>query len=716
MSSAFKFKIHNGNIGILTFDLPDSRVNIFSSPVMAELEQTLDDLAKKELNCLIIDSGKKGNFTAGADIKEIVNVYDPDVGYKLSRLGQNIFNKISEFSYPSIAVIDGSCMGGGTEMSLACTYRLATDNPKTKIALPEVNIGIFPGWGGTQRLPRLIGLQRSLDVILTGKNLNGERAYRYGIVDKVIPKELVRQSALRFAQDVIDGKDVLTLARSRRKQRGFLPIILEKNPFGRALLFRQAKKTVLKKTKGHYPAPLNGLQAVKKGYKKSLKKGLDIEAKLFGATIGSSISKNLIKIFYWTEAVKKENGTNNPDLAITPVKRAATLGAGVMGGGIAQLFASRNIPIRVKDINYDAVAKAYQQASSVLKGNLKRRRINKFEFNHILSNITGTIDYSGFKNVDFVVEAIIEDLDIKKKVLSELEQFIREDAIVVSNTSSLRINDMSDSFQRPERFVGMHFFNPVHRMPLVEIIRGKDSIDEAVASTFQLAKSLGKTPIVVNDGPGFLVNRLLVPYMVEAVSLLEEGYSVQTIDKAMERFGMPMGPIELFDEVGIDVAYKVAKILSQSMGERMAESDLLAKLVEDNRFGKKTGVGFYQYEDKKKLYDNRIKEYISQKGDAHLKEQDLINRMVYPMVNEAARCLEDKIVIRPQDVDLAMIFGTGFAPFRGGLLNFADTEGLNKINDTLESYAEKYGDRFKPSQMFIKITQSNKGFYEYFKN
>lgn len=716
MSSAFKFRIHNGNIGILTFDLPDSRVNIFSSPVMAELEQTLDDLAKKELKCLIIDSGKKGNFTAGADIKEIVNVYDEDLGYKVSRLGQNIFNKISEFPYPSIAVINGSCMGGGTEISLACTYRLATDNPKTKIALPEVNIGIFPGWGGTQRLPRLIGLQRSLDFILTGKNLNGERAYRYGIVDKVIPKELVQESALKFAQDVIDGKDVLTLSRSRRKQKGFLPVILEKNPIGRALLFHQAKKTILKKTKGHYPAPLKGLEAVKKGFKKSLKKGLDIEAKLFGSTIGSSVSKNLIKIFYWTEAVKKENGIDNPDITITPIKRAATLGAGVMGGGIAQLFASRNIPIRVKDINYDAVAKAYQQASGVLKGKLKRRRINKFEFNHILSNITGTVDYSGFKNVDFIVEAIIEDLDIKKKVFSELEQFIREDTIVVSNTSSLRINDMSDSFQRPERFVGMHFFNPVHRMPLVEVIRGKDSIDEAVASTFQLAKSLGKTPIVVNDGPGFLVNRLLVPYMVEAVSLLEEGYSVKAIDKAMEHFGMPMGPIELFDEVGIDVAYKVAKILSQSMGARMAESDLLGKLVEDNRFGKKTGVGFYRYEDKKKLYDNRINEYISRKEDTHLEEQDLINRMVYPMVNEAARCLEDKIVSRPQDVDLAMIFGTGFAPFRGGLLNFADTEGLNKISDTLESYTEEYGERFKPSQMLIKITQSNKGFYEYFKN
>ena len=716
MNSAFNFEINN-NVGILTFNLPDSKVNIFSTPVMEELDQKLDDLAKKkELKCLIIDSAKKGNFTAGADIKEIVEVYDADTGYLLSRKGQLIFDKIYHLPYPSIAVIDGSCMGGGTELSLACTYRLATDNPKTKIALPEVNIGIFPGWGGTQRLPRLIGLQRALDMILTGRNLNGERAYRTGIVDKVIPKELVRQSALIFAQEVIDGKDVLALSRSRRKQKGLLPIILEKNPLGRRLLFYQAKKTLLKKTKGHYPAPLKGLQAVKKGYKKSLRKGLDIEARLFGSIIGSFVSKNLIKIFFWTEGIKRENGTKDPNIITKPIKKAATLGAGVMGGGIAQLFASKNIPVRVKDINYEAVAKAFQQASTVLKGQLKRRRISKLEFNHILSNITATIDYSGFKTVDIVIEAIVEDLDIKRKVFSELESFINEDTIVVSNTSSLRIDDMANAFKKPYRFVGMHFFNPVHRMPLVEIVRGKDSTDEAVASTFQLAKSLGKTPIVVNDGPGFLVNRLLVPYMVEAVSLLEEGYSIKTIDQTMEKFGMPMGPIELFDEVGIDVAYKVAKILTKSMGEHMAESDLLHTLVENKRYGKKTGVGFYRYEGKKKIIDNKITSYISKREVAHLTEKELVYRMVYPMVNEAARCLEDKIVPHPRYVDLGMIFGTGFAPFRGGLLNFADMEGITKIIDTLVSYAERYGKRFQPCTMLKQIGSTAKSFYEFYNN
>jgi 3-hydroxyacyl-CoA dehydrogenase/enoyl-CoA hydratase/3-hydroxybutyryl-CoA epimerase len=713
MGSAFHFKIIEDTIGVLTFDLPNEKLNKFSTPVREEFIKILDELAqKRELKCLLIRSTKKGNFMAGADIKEFADLYDQDIAYSESRKGQIMFSRIAELPYPTIAVINGTCMGGGTELSLACSYRLATDNPETKIALPEVNIGLFPAWGGTQRLPRLIGLQRSLDVILTGKNLTGERAYRYGIADKIIPKELVEEASIQFAKDVINGKNVL--ARSRRKQRGLLPVLLEKNPLGRAIIYRQAKKAILKKTKGHYPAPLKALKAVKKGYKKKLNKGLDIEAKLFSTLIGSSISKNLIKIFFWTTAVKKENGTNNPNITIKEIKKAATLGAGVMGGGIAQLFASNNIPVRVKDINFDAVAKAYQQAAHILKGNLKRRRITALEYNHILGRITGTIDYRGFKNIDIVIEAIVEDLDIKKKVLAELEQYIPEDTIVVSNTSSLQINTMADAFKYPHRFVGMHFFNPVHRMPLVEVVRGKESTDEAIATTFQLAKVLGKTPIVVNDGPGFLVNRLLVPYMVEALSLLQEGYTIQVIDKTMEKFGMPMGPIELFDEVGLDVAYKVAKILALSMGERMAESDILHKLVQDNRFGKKNGVGFYRYRGRKRLNDPHIGDYITVQQKTHLSQQDLVSRMVYPMINEAARCLQENIVSRPQDIDLGMIFGTGFAPFRGGLLTFADAEGVSKISDTLESLSQEYDQRFAPSQILKNISQSGKGFYQFF--
>ncbi len=714
MKNAFQLEILDNSIGLLTFDLPGEKVNKFSAPVMQELDNLLDDLAQNsDLKCLMIMSAKKGIFIAGADIKEIVDITDPEAGFMVSQKGHEVFGKIASLPYPTIAVIDGACMGGGTEMSLACTYRLATDNPKTKIALPEVNLGIFPGWGGTQRLPRLIGLQRSLDIILTGRSLDGLRAYRQGVVDKVIPKEQVRETAFKFALDVVNGINVL--ARSRRKQKGLFPLVLEKNPLGRALVYHLAKKTVLKKTKGHYPAPLAALKSVKRGFRKSLARGLKIEAQLFGPMIISPVSKNLIKIFFWTEAVKKENGTKNPDVTTKPVIKAASLGAGVMGGGIAQLFAGRDIPVRVKDINYEAVSKAYQQAASVLKGKLKRRRITKLEFQHILEKITGTIDYSGFKTVDFIIEAIVENLDIKKSVFSELENHIDEDTIVVSNTSSLRIDDMASAFKYPQRFAGMHFFNPVHMMPLVEVIRGKNTSDETVATTFQLAKKLGKTPVVVGDGPGFLVNRLLLPYMVEAISLLEEGQTPEDIDKTMEAFGMPMGPIELFDEVGIDVANKVAKILAASMGDRMAESTMLDNLVKDNRTGKKSGVGFYKYEGKKRVSDPSIKSYFTINEKKQLNDEDLINRMVYPMINEAARCLEEKIAARPKDVDLGMIFGTGFAPFRGGLLTYADDEGISKVYETLQALAESDHNRFKPSSALEKIYKSGKGFYEYYK-
>ncbi len=713
MEQAFKLEITNNNIGILTFDLTGEKVNKFNTPVMKELDEVVDGLsAREDLACLLIISGKNNIFIAGADIKEIETITDPEEGYHVSRTGQDIFNKIARLPFPTIAVINGACMGGGTEMALACTYRLASDHPKTKIALPEVNIGVFPGWGGTQRLPALIGLQRSLDIILTGRNLDARRALRSGIIDKIIPKEMIHETALQFARDVMAGKNVL--ARSKRIQKGLFPLVLEKNPLGRALVFRMAKKAVLDKTKGHYPAPLTALKVIKKTWGKSLKKGLEIEARHFGNIIGSPISKNLIKIFFWTEAVKKQTGVSDTDVQIKAVNYAATLGAGVMGGGIAQLFSSRQIPVRVKDINTDAVAKAYEQAAQVLKGKLKRRRISKLEFGQILSRISGTVDYSGFNKADFIVEAIVEDLEIKKKVFAELENHIRQDTIVVSNTSSLLVNEMATAFTNPERFAGMHFFNPVHMMPLVEVIRGDKTNDETIATTFNLAKTLGKTPVLVNDGPGFLVNRLLVPYMVEAVSLLQQGISINRIDRTIERFGMPMGPIELFDEVGLDVAYKVAKILSASMGDRMADSPILEKMISDGKLGKKSGAGFYRYQGKKKTSDPDIDQYLETTEKIDITDEQLTQRMIYPMINEAARCLDEKIVTHAHDVDLAMIYGTGFAPFRGGLLNFADSESVSKIYDTLESFSESFGPRFKSSKILADINTANNNFYTYF--
>ena len=706
MGKAFRYEeVNDGRIGILWFDIEGEKINKFSTPVMEELEKTIDDLEKKPIKCLLFMSAKEGVFCVGANIDEIKDITSADAAYEAGRKGQLIFDRFAKLPYSTVSVIDGVCMGGATELSLTMDYRLASDSEKTKIALPEIKLGILPGWGGTQRLPKLIGLQRSLDIILSGKNLIPKKAWKTGLVDKIIPKEWVKEKAIEFAEEIIAGKG--GKYKKRRKPKGLVNALLENNPLGKNVIFSMAQKNVMKLTHGHYPAPLRALDVIKQTISMPVEKGLEIEARALGDLLVTPESKSLVQIFLWMDEIKKENGVNKDDVKITDVHNASVLGAGVMGGGIAQLFASKGIDIRVKDINYNAVTMAYRQAKDVLKKQLKRRRITKFEYLQILHRISGTVDFSGFKHTDVVVEAIIEDLEIKKSTLSELEKHIKDDTIVATNTSSLLVDDMAAAIKKKKRFVGMHFFNPVHKMPLVEVVRGKHSSDEAVASIFKLALRLGKTPIVVNDGPGFLVNRLLLPYMVEAVSLLEEGHSIKEIDKAMLDFGMPMGPIELFDEVGIDVAYKVAKILQNTMSDRMAESDILEKMVEAKRLGKKNGVGFYRYEDKKKVDDPTVSSFIKIKNRTVLSGEELTQRMIYPMVNEAARCLDEGIALRPRDVDMGMIFGTGFAPFRGGLLKYADKEGIEKIVKQLGEFEKKYGSRFKPS----KALTGKKKFY-----
>jgi len=710
MSKAFTFETVEDSIGILYFDSQEEKVNKFNTMVMQELSEQLDVLKDKtDLKCMLFMSKKPGIFIAGADVNSIKDLTDEKEGYEVARIGQEVFGKMGELPFPTVAVIDGACMGGGIEISLNCTYRIASDHKKTILAFPEVTLGILPGWGGTTRLPRLIGLQRAMDMILTGKRLNAKRALRAGLVDKIIAAEWVQEKAMEFAKEVVSGKSQKYT--KRRKPKGAANAIIEKTPFGRKIMFSKAEQMIMKKTGGHYPAPLLALKTIKQIHNKSLSSALEIEARHLGKLIVTNISKNLVQIYQWTEEIKKENGAKDPKLKGKVVSKAGVLGAGVMGGGIAQLFASKEIPVRVKDVNYDAVAKAYQQAADVLKSKLKRRRITKLEMKQIMNRISGSIDYSGFKHSDIIIEAIIEDVKIKKDVLAELEKHVGENSVIATNTSSLLVDDMAQALKKKSRFVGLHFFNPVHRMPLVEVVRGKHSSDEAIATVFNLSKAMGKTPIVVKDGPGFLVNRLLVPYMVESISLLEEGHSIQNIDRVMKRFGMPMGPIELFDEVGIDVAYKVAKILQQSMADRMAESDILQKLVEDGRFGKKSKKGFYIYVNRKTEYDVRIEKYITVKEKTQLSDEQLTQRMIYPMVNEAARCLKEGIAMCPRDVDIGMIFGTGFAPFRGGLLRFADFESIDKIVITLNKFEREFGSRFKPSESLLSIKEKG-GFYK----
>ncbi|MBL7960259.1 enoyl-CoA hydratase/isomerase family protein [bacterium] len=696
-------------VASLVFDFPNEKFNKLSTPVMESLNRSIDWMNNNAstIKACIISSAKDGIFIVGADIDEIKNITDAKLGEQGAAAGQAIFSKLEKLPFPVVCVINGACMGGGTELSLACHYRLATDSPKTKIGLPEVMLGIIPGFGGTQRLPRLIGLQRSLPLILSGKTLDAVRAYKTCMVDKVIPATFYEKYAQEFVTEILNGKSKKYT--ERRKVKGFVNVLLE--TVGKGVIFSQAKKSVLKETKGHYPAPLRALQSVKEGFSKSLEEGLKIEAKYLGEMIVTPISKNLIRIFRLTEDIKKNTGVTDKKITTPQIRYSGVLGAGVMGGGIAYLFSDNHVEVRLKDINHQAIGLGLDASRKLYERKLKRRRLTKMELKRKMAYITGTLDYQGFGRSELIVEAIVENMDIKKQVIAELSKHVNDECIVASNTSSLSITEMATAYKKPENFIGMHFFNPVHRMPLVEIIRGKKTSDTAVAAIYSLSKRLGKTPIVVNDGAGFLVNRLLMPYLNEAGFLLEEGVKIETMDKVMTDFGMPMGPALLIDEVGIDVAYKVGKIFENAFGARVQGSHALEKLNADKRLGKKGGLGFYVHGDKRAVVDEKVYSLIDVKGDGSVSKEEMIQRMTYPMINEAAMCLAEGIVNSVDDIEIGMIFGTGFPPFRGGLMRYADSEGIEKIVNVLETYTQKFGARFKPCDFLLEMKKSGKKFY-----
>jgi len=712
---AFRLEVED-NIGILIFDAPTEKVNILSTPVMHELNTRLDELqSRADLQALIFLSGKEGNFIAGAKIEEIENISDPKDGAEKAAMGQAIFSKIDALPFPTIAVIDGACVGGGLELVLACDYRLARDSEKTRLGLPEVRLGIIPGFGGTQRLPRLIGIQRALDFILTGKLVDAQRAYRAGIVDRLIAKEFphhrLRRLGVEFAREIRKPETRQKIA-ARRNRVNPQTFLLEKNFLGRKVLFDQARRRTIAETKGHYPAPELALEAVEKGFsKKNIAEGLKIEAELLGKAIVTNVSKNLVKIFYLTEAVKKDTGVENYSGPIQEFKKIGVLGAGLMGGGIAQLMAHNDLPARMKDVNLAAVAKGMEAAARVFSESVKKRRMTPKDMQNKMALISGAADYSGFNHVDLVIEAIVEILEVKKKVFAEIDNLLPSHSVMVSNTSSLPITEIANATKRPDKFAGLHFFNPVHRMPLVEVIRGESTSDATVVSLVAFAKKIGKTPIVVKDSPGFLVNRILGAYMAEAGRLLMEGATIEQIDNALLEFGMPMGPINLFDEVGLDVAAKVSHILENAFGARMAGEGMMDKIVESGRLGKKNGKGFYIYEGKNKKVDPAIYAFIPKTGKFNGGVAEMQDRCVLPMINEAAMCLSESIVRRPADVDVGMIFGTGFPPFRGGLLRYADARGIDNIASKLETLAGKYGERFKPAALLVEMKRSDRKFY-----
>jgi 3-hydroxyacyl-CoA dehydrogenase/enoyl-CoA hydratase/3-hydroxybutyryl-CoA epimerase len=702
-------------VGRITFDDPDRKVNVLTEDVMtrlADLVTEAGDLAKQgRISALLFRSGKSG-FIAGADVAAIEAVEDPGAGAVAARMGQAVFRTIEDLDVPTVAAIHGICLGGGTELSLACSHRVASDSPKTVMGLPEVMLGILPAWGGTTRLPRLVGLQAALDMILTGRQVSASKAKRIGLVDAILPADLFDEEVAAFAAAQIDGPS------GKRTHRPLFKRLMDDTVPGRRLVLTLAKKRVLAQTGGHYPAPLKILEVLGRSLGRPLSRALEIEADAAGELIVSTVSKNLIHVFNLREDARKGTGVRNA--AVTPgrIEYLGVLGAGVMGGGIAQLAAHRGIHVRMKDINHEAVSSGLQHARGLFDKLVKRKKLRRREADQSMALISGGLDYEGFGRLDLVVEAVVEKMDIKRIVLRETEEAVRRECILTTNTSSLSVDEMSKALSRPENFAGMHFFNPVHRMPLVEVVRGAQTSDEAAATVYVLALALGKVPVVTSDGPGFLVNRILGPYMNEAGFLLADGASVEAVDGAAKKFGMPMGPLRLVDEVGIDISRHAGQSLYEALGERLTPSAPLVALADSGRLGKKGGLGFYQYEGgKEKSVDPDIYAVLAPSVPAErvtMETREIRSRLVLAMLNEAARALEAGIVTRASDVDLAMIMGTGFPPFRGGLLRFADTIHARTVLARLEDLEKRHGPRFAPAELIRRMAREDRSFYESF--
>lgn len=701
--------VDSDGIAWITFADPDRRVNVLDEDVMARLAAHVDDVAARaaEITAVVFWSGKPDSFIAGADIEAIGHLEGPEDAEEKSQLGQAIFLQVEKLPVPTICAVHGVCLGGGVELALACRYRVASTHEKTKFGLPEVQLGLLPGWGGTTRLPRLVGLQRALDLILTGKNISASRAERIGLVSRTFPPEGFRESVRDFARGAADLP-----AGASRPTQGLRDRLLEGNPIGRGIVFRTARSNVLEKTGGNYPAPLRILDVLRATFPGPLDEAFAREARAFGELAATSVHGHLLHLFHLREGARKLPATSaDPDA----VDRLGVLGAGVMGGGIAQLAAAKGLEVRMRDIRDEAVTGGLAHARSLFGKRVERRKMTKAEADRMMESIVGGLDLHLVANVDVLVEAVVERMDVKKQVLAEVEGVMRRDAIITTNTSSLSVAEMAGALDRPDRFCGLHFFNPVHRMPLVEIIRTSQTSERTLATVHALALRLGKVPVVCEDGPGFLVNRILGPYLNEAGHLLSEGIPIDAIDEVAVDFGMPMGPIRLLDEVGIDIARHAGETLHEAFGERMAPSPALTALEGSERLGKKNGRGFYRYEgDRERGIDESVYDEIGVSRRIDGNPDEIRRRLVLVMVNEAVRILEEGIVRSAGAVDLGMIMGTGFPPFRGGLLRFADQQHPRRLLQHLLELESRVGPRFSPAPMLVRAADENRLLYDLF--
>ncbi|MDA0118382.1 fatty acid oxidation complex subunit alpha FadJ [Vibrio sp. T11.5] len=702
---AFELKIDEQDIAWLSIDVPGEKMNTLQAAFAQEMEDIFTQLKEKKSSVkgLIIHSLKPDNFIAGADVRMLDACNSASQAQALAEQGQQMFQQLSDLPYPVIAAIHGPCLGGGLELALACDYRVCTNSDKTRLGLPEVQLGLLPGSGGTQRLPRLVGLLPSLDMILTGKQLRAKKAKKLGVVDAVVPETILLEVAKSFVEKHA-GK-----SRAKRKVSTKEKLIANTG-LGRKVIFEQASKKTLEKTRGNYPAAEAILEVIRYGLEKGFEKGQQKEAQRFGELVMTSESKALRSIFFATTEMKKENGS---DAEPKMIERAAVLGGGLMGAGISHVSVSKaKVPVRIKDVSNDGILNALKYNYKLFDKQRKRRIISKAQLQSQMLQMSGGTDFTSFNHTDVVVEAVFEDLSLKQQMVADVEENAKDSTIFATNTSSLPIHQIAEKAQRPENIVGLHYFSPVEKMPLVEVIPHQTTSDETISTVVEFARKQGKTPIVVKDCAGFYVNRILAPYMNEAAQVLMSGEPIEQLDKALLNFGFPVGPITLLDEVGVDIGAKIMPILVEELGERFQGPDVFDILLNDNRKGRKTGKGFYTYKGKKKEVDKSVYKLLSLSPESKMAEKDIAMRCVLPMLNEAVRCLDEGIIRSPRDGDIGAIFGIGFPPFLGGPFRYMDQIGVKKLVEMMNEHAQKYGDRFAPCDGLLTRAGLEKSFYE----
>ena len=706
-SDLFRLDIDEG-IATIWIDSQKDKMNIVSPSLIGDFENVFKEIETNEgvIGAILISAKK--DFIAGADIKsfkgEKVGDFQP-----FSRKGHELLQKIEDSKKPFVSAIHGTCYGLGVELSLACNARVCSNDSKTKLALPEVKLGLLPGGGGTQRLPRLVGLQASLDMMLTGKNIFPFKAKRIGLVDEVVHQSKLHKAAKKIVLSIIKNN-----FQRKKVKKSFTIKLLDETSLGRSVVFNQAKKTVRRLTKGNYPAPIEIIECVKIGLQKGLKAGYEAEVIKFEELILSNVSSALRNLFFTTTEKKK----NPYKVDLKNTQKIGVIGAGFMGEGITEVSINSGMDVLLKDLDDEMIHQARKNIWKNLNRKVKRRQMSKVSAKTTAQKAVGQLDYKGFNNIDVVVEAIVENMTVKKKLIKELESICKDDFIFASNTSSLPLTEMSEEAKMPENVVGMHYFSPVTKMPLLEIIKTNKTSVQAIATCYEIGKRQGKTCIVVNDAPGFYVNRILCPYLLEALILIEEGVRIEQIDKALKNMGMPVGPVALLDEVGIDVGVHV---MSGNMTDLIKDRDgiklnySMPKMLEDGLSGRKSKKGFYNYVKKKgKFKKGKVNEGVYKYFDSpvakKINDKEITERCILILLNEAVWALEEGIIENITDGDIGGVFGIGFLPWSGGPFSYMNQIGISNIVDKMKHYQNLYGNKFQPRPMLIKMVEKNEKF------